>query len=47
MTSMGTSKAFMKRTASAWPAMDKLKQPSRSADSESAPVCEHGSFAEA
>ena len=38
VTSMGTPNAFMKRTASACPAMDRLKQPSRSDCSESAPA---------
>lgn len=38
VTSMGTLKPFMKRTASAWPAMLRLKLPSRSAARESAPA---------
>lgn len=35
---MGTLNFFMKRTASAWPSRLRLKQPSRSAASESAPA---------
>jgi hypothetical protein len=38
VTSMGTLNFFMKRTASVWPSSDRLKQPSRSAASESAPA---------
>eukprot|EP00983_Pelagomonas_calceolata_P081086 1155418-Pelagomonas_calceolata.AAC.3 len=38
VTSIGSRKSFMKRTASPWPFSDKLKHPSRSFASESAPV---------
>ena len=38
VTSMGTLNFFMKRTASAWPSRLRLKQPSLSAASESAPA---------